>query len=558
MALSIMSPQDKWADFKIKGRVKAEVLSESVKDDVKIKKLFISGEQLEDGFVKIYAEIYTDVKKTSAPTVIVLNNPVLGKDVTLISSLLKEGYFVMSLDVCGREENKEGYTHFPPSLAFADFCNAKTHLYSDFDDETDPWYVYVSCFKYAVKFLASEDYVLNIGAIASGEIANVLWQDEATDSKLDCAVVIGNAGWQSYRGIDKFKGIEPNFDDDKLASLASIEAQAYAKFVKCPTLILATTNSEKYDLDRVYDTASRISDRIYKAVDYTFSKDNVDKNAYRDISLFFKRYLFEDEKVVCPKELRVKLGVSDNKIVGEALCLTPDPAKLTFYFSEGKISSNNRSYIAVDGNDVKENTKFTASYVVNKGVEFVTMFVKATYSNGFTISSDVVSLSVKSGEVYELNKSGIIYSSRNNDISSAFIAEKSPLLPLNIDFSEDALIKTENAELNTVGATCNNGLLTFNVSNVNCNIKDDSIVLFDYLINDEMPLTVNLITDFYNEKKIFSCTVSFKGVNVWHNVKLELSAFKTQEGMPLRDLSKIEALSFNSESKFLINNVLWI
>ena len=86
---------------------------------------------------------------------------------------------------------------------------------------------------------------------------------------------------------------------------------------------------------------------------------------------------------------------------------------------------------------------------------------------------------------------------------------------------------------------------------------------YTLLLNMSDKKTINLPSVrnrkvLFGDKKVFTYNVSLKGINVWHNAKIELSAFKTQEGMPLRDLSKIDALSFNSESKFLINNVLWI
>jgi hypothetical protein len=46
---------------------------------------------------------------------------------------------------------------------------------------------------------------------------------------------------------------------------------------------------------------------------------------------------------------------------------------------------------------------------------------------------------------------------------------------------------------------------------------------------------------------------------VWQNVKIELSKFKTAEGMSLKDISIIDAIAFSVDGgEYLINNALWV
>ena len=89
--------------------------------------------------------------------------------------------------------------------------------------------------------------------------------------------------------------------------------------------------------------------------------------------------------------------------------------------------------------------------------------------------------------------------------------------------------------------------------------NSDSIFMLDVYSKNDGELVVSLIADYLNQKIEYFTKVNIKGEDIWHNVQLPINKFKTKEGMPLKDCTKIQAMTINvRESEYLINNALWI
>ena len=64
---------------------------------------------------------------------------------------------------------------------------------------------------------------------------------------------------------------------------------------------------------------------------------------------------------------------------------------------------------------------------------------------------------------------------------------------------------------------------------------------------------------YFEQKTEYLVKINLLGGEVWHNIKLETSRFKTAEGMGLKMIDKIQAVEFSiSEGNYLINNFLWL
>jgi hypothetical protein len=70
--------------------------------------------------------------------------------------------------------------------------------------------------------------------------------------------------------------------------------------------------------------------------------------------------------------------------------------------------------------------------------------------------------------------------------------------------------------------------------------------------------TATLIVDYFGQRAEYSAVVKTKGGEVWHNVQLDINRFKTQEGMTIKSFAKVNAVRFDADDEYLVNNALWV
>ena len=256
MAGNILTPTEIWEGFKSDKDIKTELISESRVNDIIISRVYLSGRKVQDGRVKIYGML---------PAVIVFSDVKKGIDEDFAVQLASHGYYVFAIDFAGRKEDGY-YTLYPDSLSYANYDEAKDLLFSVPNSVKETcYYEWGAIGKNVLSFVSNLPFVTRIGAIGIDDGATPLWHVASGEKKLSCAVFVKNAGWASCFGRRKFSGErDPQFSDNMLKFVAGIEPQSYAMTVKCPTLLVATTNSVKYDFDRVYDTASRAQRAVFQ------------------------------------------------------------------------------------------------------------------------------------------------------------------------------------------------------------------------------------------------------------------------------------------------------
>ena len=121
------------------------------------------------------------------------------------------------------------------------------------------------------------------------------------------------------------------------------------------------------------------------------------------------------------------------------------------------------------------------------------------------------------------------------------------------------LVKVKKGPMGIEGVSCEAGLLTFKFGAKKDRPSDDALLMFDVYAVNKGEITIKLISDYFGEKKEYLSKVNLLGGEVWQNIKLEVSRFKTAEGRNLKSMEKIEAVEFIvSGGEYLINNALWL
>ncbi len=562
MAGTILTPVAIWRDFDIKSSPSATVISQTKSGSINYTELTIDGRALSDGAVKIYARLAKGKGVVQAPAILLLGD--FNRSCkTLQDDLVKKGYIVMTVDIEGKVEGKERYTEYPQSISYANYEDVKSTLYEVLDNvDKTCWYEWTAVMRYALAYLKNVDGVTKVGGLGIGEACTVMWQVAGTDDNLDCACFALNAGWNGYRGIYKFAGmVEPQFSNSSYKFIAGVEPQSYAMHVKCPTLMLCATNSDEFDVDRAYDTVSRIDEQYFRAVHYSVGQtDSVNNEGYQDAILFLDGFLKSKTKPKFPAEMDIKCEIEKGVIIIE---VKPDKKNLTgveLYVSEQTTRPSLRAWRKIT--EYKEKTAkgvYIFEYSPYPESGMITAFASASYESGFTLGSTIISKKFNANEVLAGHKSNIIYSSRLPNAQTTFtLAQERTAGFEQICAQENKCVKVKKGPMSIEGVYGLGGLVTFKVNSLKDSPKPDAILMFDAHAKTDINLTVKLSVDYFGNRVDYLATVKVFGGHIWHNFILPRNKFKTAEGMVLKSYENVCAISFTSDDEFLLNNALWV
>ena len=563
MAGTILTPTSIWNGFEIRSDLSAEIISEKKSGDVILSKIRIEGRPTKDGKVMIYATLAKNIQQGVMPAILFVQDFNCDADDDLIKDLAKRGYTVLSVDLTGMVEGKEYYTEYPISISYANYVSVKDSLYHIEKSATEScWYEWGCALRYALAFLKKDPSVTKVGGFGISEAATALWEVAGTDAELDCAVFALNTGWVGYRGINKFGGtVEPQFSDDMYKFIAGVEPQAYAMHVKCPTLLLSATNSKLYDCDRAYDTIAKMGKDVYKAIHYSVGyRERVSGEAYRAAVTFFDNFLMKaTNNCSLPFDVDLKCDVVDGKIKVVVDLDDKDLKSVTVYVAEQTVDPSLRCWHKVS-TCVKEQDGYAFSYLPYYKSGAVMLFAQAEYKNGMVIGSKIIYKKFAAEEITPTYKSNIVYTSRTLDGESVFAAAgQDKVNDGNVNALDKKRVITKKGPMGIVGAYSEWGLMTFKINADKDRPKEDAMLMLDVYCKNGGELSVKLISDYFGAKREYVSKVKVPAGNVWHNYKVEMSRFKTAEGMSLKSYSKIQAMEFSVDGgDYLINNVLWV
>lgn len=559
---NILTPVAIWGGFKTDIVPTCTVVDQKKSGDISITRCFIDGRKINDQSVRIFVTITKSMKNSSVPAVVLTEDFDVGYDQWLSKDLAKKGYMAVSVDLAGQCEGKEYFTEYPESIEYANYQKTKDNLYTIKKDVGQTcWYEWGCVLRYVISYLKEQREITKIGAFGIAESSTALWHVAGFDDNLSCVAFAMNAGWIGYRGIYKHDGkVEPQFSDNMYKFIAGVEPQAYASHIKCPTLVLASVNSNTFDADRAVDTLSRIDKEIYTAIHYSVT--NIEKlsgEAYNNLLIFFDKYLKNGIEKSLPSEPEIKIEMIDGKAFISVFPETDDIKNVYVYISEETVNPAIRSWKKLSKFKCENGAKYVFEYQPYRNSAIVTAFSKVCYNNGTVIGSAIVAKKFKDEKVYSSYKSNIIYSSRIEGNESVFLASNSEQKNEHkINLINEKQVKVLKGPMDIAGAYSKWGLLTFKINALKDKPNEDAILMFDFYTKENNEILVKLITDYYGNKTEYMARVSLLGGEVWHNVKLEKSKFKTAEGMTLKSYEKINAIEFNANEKWLLNNALWV
>lgn len=561
MASEILTPALVWEDFKIEHSPETELIAEYKNDGVTVTRFTLRGRSAKDGDVKIYCALARDESLGNTPGVFVVQDFLSGADETFITFLARKGFTALVFDLAGNVGDRGNRTVYPESLSYANYANCKDSLLSVKGSIKDTcWYEWGTVARYAFDYFISLPFVTEIGGIGTGEAATVLWHLASVEKRLKCAAFIKNCGWLAYSGRFKFSGIpDADFGDDILKFVAGVEPQTYAAHITCPTMLLVPTNCRRFDVDRAYDTISRIKDGVYCLMDYSVKfREYVSHEEIKNCALFFDKYL-RNANVYLPAKTEIS-GETENGCL--KITVSPDVEQLenvSLYVAEGVLDPALRSWREVKEFSKEGTDRYVFTYAPYFESGLVTFFARARYKNGATVATPVLCKKFTESEALVQYKSNVIYSSRECETEGVFAAATSGVpASIDIDIFPDNEVSVKQGPCGINGITCVGGLLTFAVGAERYRPSDEARILLDVYVKEDSDLSVSVYTDYFGSCTEYVARVKIRGGNIWHNVKLSRTDFKTAEGRPLKSFDAVHGLKIDAVGEYLINNVLWV
>jgi hypothetical protein len=275
--------------------------------------------------------------------------------------------------------------------------------------------------------------------------------------------------------------------------------------------------------------------------------------------LFFDEYLKKSGKNGLPNEPEIKMEMVDGKVIINVLPDSNGLKDVAVYLSEQITDPAKRSWKKLITPKSKGESGYVFEYQPYFESALVTAFAKAEYKKGFQIGSSIVCKKFKAEEVFKGYKSKVIYSSREEGGESIFSASHQDKEDkIKINYLDKKLVEVLKGPMDIYGAYSKWGLLTFKVNAEKDKPNESAILMFDCYTKEDNQVTVKLITDYFGNKTEYKAKINLLGGAIWHNVKLEKSKFKTEEGMTLKSYEKVTAIEFNAQGEWLINNALWV
>lgn len=561
MANKILSPSTLWSDFDdtLELNVEEEMISEE-KNERFFNVRFL-GRETEAGRVRIYAQLSLPAEKSKYPALLILPDA----DQTICPELMRRftsrGFAVLMPDYRGDFEGCDNFTEYPEDISYANYSQAGRHIcFADETAKETSWYEWVAVARYCVRYLKSREDIDRIGVLGLKRGGDVAWQLMATSSELACGVSVCAGGWMTYKGKNKFgEGAEIKLDDERYRFLGAVDSQAYAPYVKCPVLMLNSTNDSNFDADRAFDTYARINPEMEKTFHFATRYDGrIGNTSLANLDLFTDKFL-KNRAVFIPSPVEIAIE-EDND--GELIArLTMDSngefTECKVFMAEDNLDSASRNWMDCA---MKREEGDEAVFRLNayENAKIVFAFAKAKYSCGFYVSSKIAVKRIEKKYTNQQPVCRILYSSLNNTDSFIFDRTDNLFLADCIADDEQPIVRLVEGAHGIQGVYSPLGLKTFKLSDSMFRPADNSFLKFDIYAPEpcEIEITVNVLKDEGTEA--FICKIKTGGGNIWYNHMLYAKDFKNTVQKSLTRLNEGASLSFNSSDFFALNNLLWI
>ena len=556
---TILTPVSLWSKFNSSLETQPEVVASVETNGIRFDRVYISGRATGNGRVKIAAVFASDIASPAAETVLILPDSKDTVDEELLTLFVKRGYSAMMIDYRGEWENCDFYTKYPEAVFYAN--TAKCGRHKDFvDDRADKtcWYEWVAAGIYARKYIAERtgsDKIAVLGIRDGGEVA---WKLGVAD-KFSCIIPVCAAGWKAYSDISKYSQDEPSLNDERYRFIAGIDSQAYAPYVKCPVLMLCSTNDPDFDYDRAYDTLSRVNPEF---ADESVIAYSVKLNACIGVECIEDTFLFllshlKNRQVFTPKPAEVTLTTDEDENLVARVGFdgqgTVESCKT--YLAEDLTSSDTREWFDCPfKRRISENEQEFYLNVYEKTTA-VLVLSEVKYANGFTVFSKMTAKKIGGTFRNMRCKSRVLYSIERGTDGFSLTDTKSRTVGGIFVTDPELMPRLVTKAKRVKGLYCACGLETYRQNHPQFAPQNGNALGIDLFCDKTEAVTIT-VTDL-NSNEDYVAVVNVIG-GVWQSFILESDDFKNAVNVSLPSFTGETKIRINSPVQYAINNVMWL
>lgn len=556
---NILTPLSLWKNFDDNQPLIDSVCDLVTRDGITYESVRFYGRSTGVGRVVVHGVFAYSRENPSNNGVLIIPDSSETVDENLLELFVKNGYSALMVDIRGRWDGVENYTVYPSDVEYANYAQAKTNLTS-VDDSADKtsWYEWVAVGLYSCKYLKSRMNGGKVGLVGIRDGGEVAWK-LAFAGDFACAVPVCAGGWRSYMGYSKFGGGEPDFDEGKRRFMAAIDSQSYAPYVKCPILMLCSTNDPAFDYDRAYDTFSRINPQVVNQSVIAYSiKSNacIGMKSVKDMFMFLDKHV-KDRQVFISKPAELVVGLDDdsNLIARIKIDDAGEVAQVGVFMAEDCINPTTRDWMrARPVKNSDDNREFYLDIYEKTNILFAICFV--TYSNGFTVWSKITVKKLSGAFRNSQLKSRVMYSVRNGVDCFSLADYANYSIAKTFFAGEDffpKIIECGDEKLKGLYSPC--GLSTYRLNSPMFMPAADSILKFDIYVSNDCVLDI-IMASVHNDDKFF-VKIGLVG-GMWQSIVLDSKSFKSVDGRALDNFLGGFSLTIKCPSEYAVNNVMWL
>lgn len=552
---NILTPLSLWKNFDDSLDTAAEVISEKSAEGIKTQYLNFYGRDTGAGRVKIYA-VFAENENVPPDSVVLLIPDSSGTvDEELMKFFVRQGYAVLMPDYRGEWVRTNNYTVYPANVEYANLAKCGRH--KDFVDEDaykTCWYEWVAVARYCCRYLKSRGFQ-RIGAVGIRDGGEIGWK-LAAGADLGCLVTVCSAGWQSYRGYFKFGANEPAFDDERYRFMAAIDSQAYAPFVKCPVLMLCSTNDESFDYDRAYDTFSRINEKFVgdSVISYSVHCNGcIDLGGTKDMFLFLDKFI-RARQVFLPKPAVITVTADSEQNLIAHCEYDPQgvPEEFGVFMAEDCIDPAVREWSPAPCKGGEEQSRDFYLNVYEKAAS-VFALCYARYTNGFTVWSRMAVKKI-SGKFKNMSKRCRVMYSSKNGTDSLSIGDRSCAIGRAF-LTSSVLLPQVVEECGLKGAYSPCGLMTFRTNVPRFAPEPDAVLKLDIYCENDSEVTFRM--QDMESGTIYYASARAAG-GIWQSVLLESKDFKSEQGIHISGFGGKLKFTIACAGRYAVNNLMWL
>lgn len=250
------------------------------------------------------------------------------------------------------------------------------------------WYLWTRISRRALTCLEQMDGVdpgrLGIFGVSMG--GTIVWPLAAMDQRVRAACAIYGVGWNTYP--DEMNAPDPKTSDPQTVLWRStMEAEAYARLVKCPILFLNATNDQHGNMDRSFQTLAQTPTEVRWAYTPRY-RHHIAAEQGADLPLWMAAYLKGGEPFPKSPAAEVRLGTHGVPRLRVQPDLSKPIQRVDLFYAVENRNPRNRYWRSATGG--RDRDIWTADLPILDPSQPLFAFANVLYESGVCLSTNLV------------------------------------------------------------------------------------------------------------------------------------------------------------------------